>query len=358
MKAVLLSFLAAAAAAPIRDWSEYRFENYVTEFGKVYFNGEFARRKVVFEEKLAAVNKHNEEYKAGKHSWYAAINKFSDWTELEFQTVKGKAFLPREQRNVAVLLKEGENPDSKDWRKEKVVTPPKDQGGCGSCWTFAATEVLESHLAINTGKLLKLAPQTFVNCVENPHECGGQGGCEGATAELAFNYTRDHGIALEEDLPYAGRDEKCKKYKPAVKDTGYVHLPSNDADALETALATKGPVAVSVAANWGMYEGGIFSGGCSEERGCSIDHAVVAVGYAQDYWLIRNSWGADWGEKGYIRLSRKSDSTTFIDAKPEDGYACKPYPKKLPVAGESGVLSDSCYPTGVTQVTDPSSVVV
>mmetsp|Transcript_75843 Transcript_75843/g.142942 ORF Transcript_75843/g.142942 Transcript_75843/m.142942 type:complete len:358 (+) Transcript_75843:77-1150(+) len=357
MKAALLAFLAAAAAAPFRDWSDYRFEDYVTEFGKVHADGEIASRKASFEKELAAVNKHNEEYRAGQHTWYATINKFSDWTELEFKTVKGKASLPKEQHNVAVLLKEQKNPARKDWRDEGVVTPPKNQGACGSCWTFAATEVLESHLAINTGKLLTLAPQTFVNCVKNPKECGGQGGCEGATAELAFNYTAESGIALEADLPYRGQNEKCKKYKPAAKDTGYAHLPSNDADALETALATKGPVAVSVAANWGRYGGGIFSGGC-KEKDCSIDHAVVAVGYAPDYWLIRNSWGAAWGEKGYIRLSRKSDTTTYIDTQPADGYVCKPYPKEVPVAGESGVLSDSCYPTGVAPVTDPAAVVV
>merc|ERR1712187_1057877 len=287
---------------------------------------------------------------------YAAVNKFSDWTKLEFKTVKGKAYLHPSHRNVATMLKAQENPSRKDWREANVVTPAKNQGGCGSCWTFAATEVLESHLAIATGKLMELAPQTFVDCVKNPNECGGSGGCEGATAELAFNYTRDFGIALEKDLPYQARDMQCPKYKAAAKGTGYVHLPTNDADALETALATKGPVAVSVAANWGRYEGGIFSGSCSDDD-CSIDHAVVAVGYDKDYWLIRNSWGEDWGEKGYIRLSRKNDATTYTDEKPADGYACKPYPESLPVRGESGVLSDSCYPTGV-QLAEDAFVVV
>jgi len=292
------------------------------------------------------MGKHNEEYQAGKHTWYAAITKFSDWTELEFKTVKGKVYLPQAHRNVAAVLKSERNPDRKDWREENVVTPTKNQGACGSCWTFAATEVFESHLAIATGRLLKLAPQILVDCVENPQGCGGTGGCEGGTAELAFNYTRDFGIAQEEDLPYTARDGKCPKYKVTAKGSGYVHLPSNDADALETALATKGPIAVSVAANWGRYGGGIFSGACSA-KDCSIDHAVVAVGYSKDYWLIRNSWGEEWGEKGYIRLSRKNDKVTYTDTKPGDGYACKPYPKTLPVSGESGVLSDSCFPTGV-----------
>lgn len=112
--------------------------------------------------------------------------------------------------------------------------------------------------------------------------------------------------------------------------SGYVKLPKNSAEALETALATVGPVAVTVAANWATYGGGIFSGGCADIPGysCSLDHAVVAVGYASDYWLVRNSWGAGWGEKGYIRLSREYDNTTFTDTHPIEGDACVPYPSR------------------------------
>merc|ERR1712232_283943 len=124
----------------------------------------------------------------------------------------------------------------------------KNQGGCGSCWAFSATETVESAYAIASGKLLELAPQTYVNCVKNPNKCGGTGGCEGATMELAFNLTAQTGIALESSLPYAGRDETCSTYKAAVKVSGYVKNPVNDAKALETAVATKGPQAITVAA--------------------------------------------------------------------------------------------------------------
>merc|ERR1711879_312967 len=121
----------------------------------------------------------------------------------------------------------------------------KNQGGCGSCWAFASTETMESHYAIASGKLVVLAPQGYVNCVKNPHKCGGTGGCQGAT-ELAFNTSADLGLPLETDLPYKGRDEKCTAYKAAVKNTGFVKLPVNDANAFETALATKGPLAITV----------------------------------------------------------------------------------------------------------------
>merc|ERR1712019_266623 len=114
------------------------------------------------------------------------------------------------------------NPDSVDWREKGAVTKVKNQGGCGSCWAFSATETVESLYQIASGNLLELAPQTYVDCVENPHECGGTGGCEGATMELAFNLTKEKGIALESDIPYRGSDQKCTSYKAAVKCSGYV----------------------------------------------------------------------------------------------------------------------------------------
>merc|ERR1712010_445150 len=136
----------------------------------------------------------------------------------------------------------------------------------------------ESMYQIASGKLLELAPQTYVNCVKNPHQCGGTGGCEGATMEVAFNLTVTKGIALEADIPYRGRDESCEEYKAAVKVTGYVKNPVNDAAALETACATKGPIAITVAANsWMIYGGGVFNG-CSKKRGDNtLDHGVQLV---------------------------------------------------------------------------------
>merc|ERR1719409_453446 len=229
------------------------------------------------------------------------------------------------------------NPQAHDWRSKGVVTPVKNQGGCGSCWAFASTETMESHFAIATGKLVELAPQAYVNCVENKQKCGGSGGCEGATEELAFNTSAELGLPLETDLPYQGQDGKCTSYKAAAKNTGYVKLPVNDAVALETALATKGPVAITVAAGpWMMYGGGVFNGCYDFNGGAELDHGVQAVGYTQDYWIVRNSWGPGWGEKGYIYISRKGDNKTAVDNKPGDGVACEPVPKTQIVAGMCG----------------------
>eukprot|EP00929_Paragymnodinium_shiwhaense_P086665 TRINITY_DN4713_c0_g1_i1.p1 TRINITY_DN4713_c0_g1~~TRINITY_DN4713_c0_g1_i1.p1 ORF type:complete len:220 (+),score=33.44 TRINITY_DN4713_c0_g1_i1:440-1099(+) len=207
---------------------------------------------------------------------------------------------------------------------------------------------MESHLAIATGNLVELSPQAYVNCVGNDHKCGGTGGCEGATAELAFNMSSYMGLPLEMDLPYQGANESCRAFEAVAKNTGYVRLPHNDALAFETALATKGPLAISVAAEqWKLYGGGVFAGCTGMEEGAIIDHGVQAVGYTSEYWIVRNSWGEDWGEGGYIYLSRANDAVTAVDTYPADGYACEPLPESQVVVGECGLFADSAYPTGL-----------
>merc|ERR1712232_456105 len=357
-KLFCMEIKSAPAESGARDYSSYEFEHYLKEFGKSYEFAEYTQRKAIFDQNLLKVQKHNEEYKAGKHTWFAAVNRMADFTEKEFKQLRSAKYHPSQHPIVALGSKQGvrANPDSIDWREKGAVTPVKNQGGCGSCWTFSATETLESHYQIATKKTKILAPQTFVNCVKNPKHCGGTGGCEGATMELAFNLTADTGIALETDIPYRGQDEECKPYKAAVKCTGYVKNPVNDAAALETAVATKGPQAITVAAEpWMSYGGGVFNG-CTGSLGADLDHGVQLVGYTQDYWMVRNSWGSFWGDNGYIYISRASDAKTATDQDPADGVACKPSPSTQTVGGECGILFDTSYPTGATLAT--SDVVV
>lgn len=383
--------LTALLVFGVTDWSNFTFTQYKNTYNRVYNDAaEEKHHGQAFDASLRTVLIQNAKYAAGKSTWYAAINAYSDLTDTEFSATK-KGLLPHSRRmpgsNAAPLEMEASTPDAVDWRKRlspggsKVITPVKDQGGCGSCWAFASTATIESYYALATDELAVLAPQTLVNCAPNPDDCGGTGGCEGSIPELAFNFTRTTGIALETDLPYKGRDEPCVPYKAKATLEGYAKLPTNSAVALEAALAAVGPVSVNVAANWRHYSGGIFSGGCTEDS-CVLDHVVVATGYQKDdasqtggyctppppspptqpllhthvptvcgsrvhAGLIRNSWGADWGEEGYIRLTRSFDTTTFIDKTPASGVACKPFPKTQSVMGESGVLLDMSYPTGV-----------
>ena len=141
-----------------------------------------------------------------------------------------------------------------------------------------------------------------------------------------------------------------------VKNTGVVQLPSNDPTALLGAVATVGPVSISVDAGgqgWSYYAGGVYTDAC----GFDVDHAVQLVGYGEDsgnlYWLVRNSWGSGWGEGGYIRLQRFSDGTSTgasepcgVDSTPQDGMACAGDTAPVTYCGKCAVLSASSYPTG------------
>jgi len=256
-------------------------------------------------------------------------------------------------------------PKSVDWRSKGVVTAVKSQGGCGSCWAFASTAVIESHVAINTNKLYDLSPQQIATCAPNPLECGGKGNCQGATAELAFDYIANSaGLYDEFQLPYTeyyGVEAKCvlPSDTPRATISGYVKLEENNYEQLMYAVATVGPIAVSVdASNWHSYSSGIFNG-CNQTNP-DINHAVVLVGYGtdytsgQDYWLVRNSWSASWGESGYIRLLRQTrsiydddnDETCGMDITPQDGTACAGDNNPVKVCGTCGILYDSSYPTG------------
>jgi len=334
-------------------YEDYSFEAYLQEFGKKYEAPDhYAKRETIFKQNLELVKRHNAEYNAGKHTWWAAMNHLADWTDEEFQTLRSKKYSPSQHPVVDLTDKSKANPDSIDWREKGAVTPVKNQGACGSCWAFAATETMESMYQIATGKQIELSPQTYVNCVKNPNQCGGVGGCEGATMELAYNLTAQTGIATAADMPYTQRDGTCKPYKAAAKCKGYVKNPENNAMGLETAVATKGPQSITVAAgSWQLYGGGIFHG-CSHgflgHQDNTLDHGVQAVGYTKDYWIVRNSWGPSWGLSGYIHVSRASDSKTFTDKNPTDGIACKPIPKTQTVGGECGILFDTSYPIGVT----------
>lgn len=371
---------AALVQIPSASLQEYTFDDYKRAFGKTYADeAEHAMRLSIFEETAQEVAAQNARPGA---LWVAGFNEFSDATGEEFRSLLGYNKALRDfgdeitedapSRNLADSEGHGQRrrrrrkhglPESVDWRRSvpPVVSPVKRQGGCGSCWAFAATEVIESHAAINTGILVSLSPQELNSCTPNPRQCGGSGGCAGATAQLAFNYTVSAGgLADIWQYPYEsslGENPPCQNgsdgtylWPRRASIIGYRGLPQNDAGALLEAVATTGPIAVSVdASDWWMYEAGIFDS-CNHTAP-NINHAVVMTGYGTekgiDYWLVRNSWGFNFGEAGYIRLRRYDVEPCGEDPAPLDGFACKVGgPKKIHACGECGVLSDSSYPTG------------
>lgn len=249
-------------------------------------------------------------------------------------------------------------PTGVDWRKSNpaILTPIKDQGSCGSCWAFTTAETVETYLAIATGKLSVLSPQNVVSCTPNPYNCGGSGGCNGAIAELGFEYIRQNGITTEQAWPYQAVTGTCTTagHTPVAKVSGCNKLGVNNYTDLLAAVATIGPIAVSVdASTWSTYRSGIFSG-CDKEKTMDIDHAVQLVGYGAEngvsYWIIRNSWGSSWGENGFIRLLRHDDGSQAewckSDVTPSDGSGCDGGPATITVCGECGIWYDNSYPLG------------
>lgn len=345
----------AAFASGADRWSGYTFEQYLADFGKNYSGSQFLEREALFQAALRRVLKHNGE----AHKWKMAMNVFSDMTKEEIQRFKGRASTKHTGDGSELAdsfwktLKPLEAlPDSVDWRDRGVVTPVRNQGGCGSCWAFSATAVLESHVALQTGRLLELSPQQLISCSPDPDSCGGYGGCSCSTSWLAFNYSIGAGMALESDYPYTAKTGICDptQIKRAAGVRGYVRLSTNNYTALMNAVATVGPVSIALSADFTSYSSGVFSGCVGEVL---VDHAVVLVGYGTDpvggaYYLVRNSWGEEWGEKGYIRIQRRAndDSNCATDPAPSQGSACMPYPASTIVCGMCGILSDSCFPTG------------
>jgi C1A family cysteine protease len=201
-------------------------------------------------------------------------------------------------------------PTSIDWRTRNTVTPVKDQGNCGSCWSFSTTGSLESSYSIKTGQLVSFSEQNLVDCDHL------DSGCSGGLMSNAAEFIRtNNGLCTEKDYPYvsgtSGKEGKCQTSCKTVQSSdavSWVDVKQNDVDALKLAL-TKQAVSVAVEANRGfqMYKSGVYTASC----GSNLDHGVLAVGYnsadSQPYWIVKNSWSNSWGEDGYIRLAMNVD---------------------------------------------------
>ena len=380
MRTTSIALLASSALAT--NWeappADYSFAQFQLDFGKstpyaLLGADELSTKQQVFETNLATIRAHNAD---GAQTWKMGLNEFADLTPKEFAGARlaAKGGLYEPARRAGALSADEQAtfeehhagdvavtalPAAIDWRaKSNIVTPVKNQGGCGSCWAFSTAETLESHIAIATGTLKVFSPQEYVDCAPNPDQCGGTGGCQGSTQWLGFKYAIGAGIAEESSYPYKAKTMTCDhdKLVPVANITGYVRLPQNNYTAIMNAIANVGPIAVSGAAEpWQLYSSGVFTG-CSGRSGSDVDHAIQAVGYGTDaakggdYWIIRNSWGAGWGEKGYIRIARHGASAAgepcVTDNTPLDGTGCKDGPKSIQVCGLCGIISDSSYPTG------------
>lgn len=208
-------------------------------------------------------------------------------------------------------------PKSVDWRKKGAVTSIKEQGHCGSCWAFAAAGSLEAQKYRKTGRLVSLSVQNLVDCLKTD----GKRKCSGRTIHAAFDYLkRNDGIESEKTYPYKAVGGSCK-YDPrdsAVSIRKYVVIPEDNEKALQEAIATVGPIAVGIDASHKSFQ--FYSSGIYREPKCNpddIDHAMLVVGYGtdkhgKDYYILKNSWGTDWGENGYMRIARNRNNSCGI----------------------------------------------
>jgi len=294
---VLLTFLAFVFAADI----EGEFQKWVANHQKVYAPEEYQRRLAIFTSNVDLIQQLNENAESG--ATYS-LNKFADLSPAEFKAYYLGYVPSATPKEIEELeLSTEAVPDTFDWISKDKVTPVKNQEQCGSCWAFSATENIESVWMIakdlTPSTFKPLAPQQIVDCDKR------DGGCNGGNPPTAYEYIIEAGGQdTEASYPYHAVNQACQ-FKPAdveVKIASYKTI-SNEAD-MKTATATVAPLSICVdAAQWQFYSSGVMT---PSQCGTSLDHCVQAVGYDTaanpPYWNVRNSWGADWGMSGFIRL--------------------------------------------------------
>ncbi|XP_037550685.1 cathepsin L.1 [Nematolebias whitei] len=320
MKLLLIAAALAVASCATISLEDLEFHAWKLKFGRSYSSlSEETHRKQIWLTNRKLVLVHNIMADQGIKSYRLGMTYFADMENEEFRRLISqgclKAFntsLPRRGSTFLRLPEGSPLPDTVDWRDKGYVTDIKDQKQCGSCWAFSTTGSLEGQTFRKTGKLVSLSEQQLVDCSGDY----GNMGCGGGLMDYAFQYIKANGgIDTEESYPYEAEDGQCR-YNPntvGATCTGYVDVTSGDENALQQAVATIGPVSIGIDAGHESFQ--FYDSGVYDEPDCSsedLDHGVLAVGYGtedgKDYWLVKNSWGLDWGVKGYIKMSRNKNN--------------------------------------------------
>jgi len=326
-KIIILSaavFLVAQAFSIDPFKIDKRWERFKKDYNKTYpSDSEEARRHAIWKNNTVLIMEHNKLFHANKTTFRLGMNSNADMTAKEF-AARYNGFRkkhpnshgpwrPSHQVDVSDL------PASVDWVNKGYVTLIKNQQQCGSCWAFSATGSMEGAHFKATGKLVSLSEQNLVDCSQPE----GNMGCDGGLMDQAFNYTViNKGIDTEASYKYTAMDGTCKFNASNVGATikSWTDVASGSEPDLQKAVATVGPVSVAIDAS--QYTFQLYSSGIYHDDNCSsqfLDHGVLAVGYGsaksgtiKDYWLVKNSWGTDWGMKGYIKMSRNNNNNCGI----------------------------------------------
>ncbi|XP_075483333.1 senescence-specific cysteine protease SAG39-like [Primulina tabacum] len=303
-----------------------RHQRWMRTYGRVYKDrDEKAKRFNIFKKNVEFIEHSNSE---GTRTYKLGINEFADLQNEEFRAARNGHKKFTHKKSSTPFRYEGvtDVPESMDWREKGAVTGVKDQGQCGSCWAFSTVAAMEGINQISTSKLISLSEQELMDC----DRTNDNQGCHGGFMEAAFKFiVKNQGLTTESDYPYQGISNTCNSQKEASSAatiTGYEDVPVNDESALLKAVANQ-PVSVSIdasGASFQFYSSGVITSDC----GTNLDHGVTAVGYGKTengtkYWLVKNSWGSDWGEAGYVKVERD------VEAK----------------EGMCGIAMQACYPT-------------
>ncbi|XP_052012973.1 cathepsin J isoform X2 [Apodemus sylvaticus] len=309
---LLILGFGVASGAPARDPNlDAEWHNWKNKYAKSYSPEEELKR-AVWEENMKMIKLHNRENGLGKNSFTMEMNAFADVTGEEFRKSMSNILIPAAltdpsvQKQVSLGL-----PSFKDWRKEGYVTPVRNQGACGSCWAFAAAGAIEGQMFSKTGILTPLSVQNLLDCSQTV----GNKGCISGTAHQAFKYVLNNkGLEAEATYPYEEKEGPCRynSENASANITDFVNLPPAEVY-LWVAVASIGPVSAAIDASHDSFR--YYSGGIYHEPNCSsnfVNHAILVVGYGFEgnetdgnyYWLIKNSWGEEWGMNGYMKIAK------------------------------------------------------
>ncbi|KAL7136864.1 hypothetical protein ABFS83_10G058200 [Erythranthe nasuta] len=283
----------------------FSFARFAHRYRKSYEDAEEIQRRFgIFSENLRMIRSHN---KKGL-SYTMGVNEFTDMTWEEFR----KHMLGAAQNCSATTkgnhkLTDVALPESKDWRETDIVSPVKNQGHCGSCWTFSTTGALEAAYAQAFGKGISLSEQQLVDCAGAFNNFG----CHGGLPSQAYEYIKfNGGLDTEDAYPYTAKNGDCKysSENVGVRVLDSVNITMGAEDELKHAVAFARPVSVAfeVVSGFRAYKSGVYTSTTCGNSPMDVNHAVLAVGYGVEngvpYWLIKNSWGADWGDNGYFKM--------------------------------------------------------
>jgi len=310
--AVAAICLIVASARSVED-DRKLFQDFVATYNRQYTAGEKVHKFECFRTNLKLIDERN-----AKGAEQHGVNQFADVCPEEF----ARAFLGmKSNRTTAVahptFVTKPTASQQIDWRTKGAVTPIKNQGNCGSCWSFSATGNMEGQWFLAGNTLVGLSEEELVQCSSST----GNEGCNGGLMDWAFEWvTSNGGIDSESDYPYTsggGTTGTCVNSKlgnKVAKFSGHTDMPKSESS-MATWVFSNGPLAIGVdAITWSSYTGGIMKN-CN---GKQLDHGVLIVGFNQanspPYWIVKNSWGTSWGENGYLRLEYGTDQCGITQA--------------------------------------------